>query len=256
MDCRPFLPKPKDRLQNQKENQRLTQTFSNSGRWLWISVTGCFRSANGTLLKLSSLPLQVERHLSSHWLSPWGSEVKHVLGLHGSKDIYLDWTGRLLTFLAQSGHERNPLQGSELFEHGHNSGIEIWSSGRNEQLLPGMVAAYSVLQRSVSPSVFNIQVNLLVKLVFTCIGVVSLYLAGFNEVFDTGRVVLNTSKMKGSPSIVVAHVHVNASQIGSLKCHLVSLGRSLEGVCKVWLVNKCTWDAANKSWTSFRLCSS
>ena len=117
-----LFPKPKDLLQNQKENQRLTQTFSNSGRWLWISVTGCFRSANGTLLKLSSLPLQVERHLSSHWLSPWGSEVKHVLGLHGSKDIYLDWTGRLLTFLAQSGHERNPLQGSELFEHGHNSG--------------------------------------------------------------------------------------------------------------------------------------
>ena len=120
-----------------------------------------------------------------------------------------------------------------------------------------MVAAYSVLERSVSPSVFNIQVNLLVKLVLTCIGVVSLYLAGFNEVFDTGRMVLNTSKMKGSPSIVVAHVHVNASQIGSLKCHLVSLGRrSLEGVCKVRLVNKYTWDAANKSWTSFRLCSS
>ena len=88
MDCRLFFPKPKDRLQNQKENQRLTQTFSNSGRWLWISVTGCFRSANGTLLKLSSLPLQVERHLSSHWLSPWGSEVKHVLGLHGSKDTF------------------------------------------------------------------------------------------------------------------------------------------------------------------------
>ena len=83
-----LFPKPKDLLQNQKENQRLTQTFSNSGRWLWISVTGCFRSANGTLLKLSSLPLQVERHLSSHWLSPWGSEVKHVLGLHGSKDTF------------------------------------------------------------------------------------------------------------------------------------------------------------------------
>ena len=75
-----------------------------------------------------------------------------------------------------------------------------------------MVASYSVLERSVSPSVFNIQVRL----------------AGLNEVFDAGRMVLNTSKMKGSPSVVVAHVHVDASQIGSLKCHLVPLERRLK----------------------------
>lgn len=56
----------------------------------------------------------------------------------------------------------------------------------------------------------------------------SLYLAGLNEVFDAGGVVLNTSKMKGSPSVVVAHVHVDASQIGSLKCHLVSLDGRLK----------------------------
>ena len=56
----------------------------------------------------------------------------------------------------------------------------------------------------------------------------SLYLARLNEVFDAGGMVLNTSKMKGCPSIVVAHVHVDASQIGSLKRHLVSLDRRLK----------------------------
>merc|ERR1719483_385377 len=44
--------------------------------------------------------------------------------------------------------------------------------------------------------------------------------------------VLNTSEMKGSPSVVVAHAHVDASQIGSLKCHLVSLGCSKQELDK------------------------
>ena len=42
--------------------------------------------------------------------------------------------------------------------------------------------------------------------------------------------ILDTSKMKGSPPVVVAHVHVNACQIGSLKRHLVSLDRRLNSV--------------------------
>ena len=63
-------------LQNQKKDQNWTQTFSNSGRWLWISVTGCLSPRT---LKLSWLPLQASRHLSSHWLSRLGPGEKHKL---------------------------------------------------------------------------------------------------------------------------------------------------------------------------------
>ena len=133
------------------------------------------------------------------------------------------------------------MQGSELFEHGHDSGGGYTlSSGRSGQLLPGMVAPYSVLERSVSPSVFNIQVNLLCKSASspTCIGVVNegFHLAGLNEVFDAGRMVLNASKMQGSPPVIVAHVHVHTSQIGSLEGHLVPLDKRLK--CIIYLIGQ------------------
>ena len=50
-----------------------------------------------------------------------------------------------------------------------------------------------------------------------------LYLACLNEVFNAGGVVLHTGKMQSGPSVVVAHVHVNTSQVGSLQGHLVAL---------------------------------
>ena len=79
-------------------------------------------------------------------------------------------------------------------------------------------------------------------------------LAGLDEVFHAGWMVFHTSKMESRPPVVVSHVHVDSCQVGSLKSHLVALGKRLE--LRNDETKKGTCEAANNSWTSFRLCSS
>ena len=79
-------------------------------------------------------------------------------------------------------------------------------------------------------------------------------LAGLDEVFHASWVVFHTSKMESRPPVVVSHVHVHSCQVGSLKSHLVALRKRLE--LRNDETKKGTCEAANNSWTSFRLCSS
>ena len=79
-------------------------------------------------------------------------------------------------------------------------------------------------------------------------------LAGLDEVFHAGWMVFHTSKMESRPPVVVSHVHVHSCQVGSLKSHLVALRKRLE--LRNDETKKGTCEAANNSWTSFRLCSS
>ena len=79
-------------------------------------------------------------------------------------------------------------------------------------------------------------------------------LAGLDEVFHAGWMVFHTSKMESRPPVVVSHVHVDSCQVGSLKSHLVTLRKRLE--LRNDETEKRTCEAANSSWTSFRLCSS
>ena len=114
------------------------QKFSSNLLKLWqmaVNISDLvFAYADGTL-KLSSLPLQAERHLSSRWLSLLGSaaEVKRVLGLLGLEDrqTYLPWSDW------KAPHFPHPRWTSEAPLAGIGTSwawprfCKIWSSGRN-----------------------------------------------------------------------------------------------------------------------------
>ena len=128
-------------MQNPKTNPKArerpmcpTQTFSNSGRWLWMSVTGWC----GLVLPIKHL-LSWVRYLHNHRVTwtpidchCWGLKwkIKRVFKKRLEK-FHLGWTGGLLALLPESGHHGRTRQRPELFEHRHNSGRgdHLWSFG-------------------------------------------------------------------------------------------------------------------------------
>ena len=163
-----------------------------------------------------------------------------VFTIHLLLKVGRAYLGRTWGLLAQRGHQGHPTNCPELLEHGHN---------------PGVAAPHRVLERRVAPAVLNVKVNLHIW---------------FHVISDIARWEKPCRSRWGISRRLDGFPHKQDGEPSSRRslpcsCRLLPGRLSQEPSChpeeeiralEYDETEKRTCEAANNSWTSFRLCSS